>query len=521
MNRDLVSSIWYLWAHLLAAFKEASPLANAVTLLAPAISITLGVRTYIHRRIKDKDGVIADLRDDLADRQKKLDNIRDENEILERRSEQAEGRLAQVALAKAESEWHENNDLPSNRAITEWVQNEGRPISQMLYLRARWYLGHAAREVHSMGLVGAQAYAIAALALQPENNGAAELLGEVEGLLENADSPQPSIVDALTQFDKQADEIFEVDLPEAANAAEQEAILRTNAGNYHTALPAAEQAFLWRTQALGSKATPALRARWLVALILDRLGKYQEALDITQDVVDAQEDPQVLGPNHPDTLASRDLAANILDHLGKYEEALDIAQDVLKAQEDPQVLGPDPRDTLKSRYRVAEILDHLGKYEGALDIVQDVLKAQEDPQVLGPDLHDTLMSRYLVAEILDHLGRYGEALDIAQAVAKELEDLQLHGPNHPETLICRYFVAKILYHLGKYEEALDIAQDVLKVREDPRVLGPSHLTQLGAVTWSPESSIISASMRRHSISRKPWLRNWGIHRCWDQTTMTR
>jgi hypothetical protein len=65
------------------------------------------------------------------------------------------------------------------------------------------------------------------------------------------------------------------------------------------------------------------------------------------------------GPNHPQTLNSRFVVAQILDSLGRGTEALPIAQSVAEANAAHPDRGPNHPDTITSRELVQLIKDKL------------------------------------------------------------------------------------------------------------------------------------------------------------------
>src|SRR6266481_1758831 len=253
MNGDLFSSISNLVTSILHDFANASGPANLITISGPVITIGGAIWGYLRYRLKDKDSQIRQLQEDRASRDRTIDKLSISQKELEARCAQAESELPQRALDKSEAEWRENNDVHSARAITEWFKDYGQPVSQMLLRRAQWAVGHAAGDFHSMGLVAAQSYAIAAVAVNQENHGAVILFEQAEKLLDEAEQPAPPLIQALAEFDERCHEWFDPDLVKAAMVAQNEAILRLERGYYHLAMPTAEQAQIWLIQSLGEK----------------------------------------------------------------------------------------------------------------------------------------------------------------------------------------------------------------------------------------------------------------------------
>lgn len=77
-----------------------------------------------------------------------------------------------------------------------------------------------------------------------------------------------------------------------------------------------------RLRTVGHKATSTLGSRDLRANILDRLGRYDEALGEARATVQAQKDSPALGPLHWNTVDTRLLLGRILFNIGKFDESL-------------------------------------------------------------------------------------------------------------------------------------------------------------------------------------------------------
>jgi tetratricopeptide (TPR) repeat protein len=473
MYGDIFGEISHLVTSILDAFRNASPLANAITTLTPVCAVSFSMRRYLRWRDENKDTKILQLEKDVVSRNETIYTLGTTVKQLEARCAEAENQLPQMALDKSDADWRENNDLPANRTIVTWFENQGPIVSELLLRRAQWAVAHAAGDVRVKGLVAAQGFAIAAVTVNPRNRDAVFLLEEAEKFLDEVEQPVPTLTQAFSGLDD-SQEWFDTDLVKGAEALMAEAYLRHDRGFYHLALPPAEQAAVWLMQSLGRRAPTTLRVQYFKAYLLLCLGRYQEALEMARAVLKDMEQNPALGPSHPDTLNSRYLVANILGALGHYEEALEMARAVLKDREQNPALGPNHPDTLNSRYLVANILELQGRYEEALEMARAVLKDREQNPALGPSHPDTLRSRQLVADILKSQGRYEEALEMARAVLKDREQNPALGPNHPDILRSRHLVADILKLQGRYEEALEMARGVAKDMEQNQALGPNH-----------------------------------------------
>ena len=405
MFEDLWTSLVTQWTAFWRAFEAAGALANAIQIFAGAFAAVTSVHWYVRRKLKDKDGQILDLKEDLERRDRKLDDLRTQLKTSEERCAAIESRLPETAINKAEREKAEGNLNLANDTFRNWHASEGELISYMLLQRAQWSAAHAVAEVRALGLVTAEAYAIAAIVLWPENQGALDLLDDVVRLREEEGQSMPSLTAALGEFDDRAVILFDADLMEAANVAEEEASARYQRGLYHLALPVIEQALALRLRTVGRNAVQTFSTQHLKAYIVIGLGHSEEALPIARAVVAAKEASPALGPSHPETLSSRYLVAQILHSLGHSEEALPIARAVAAAKEASPALGPSHPQTLVSRSLVAQILHSLGHSEEALPIARAVAAAEEASPALGPSHPQTLVSRSLVAHIAQNISR--------------------------------------------------------------------------------------------------------------------
>jgi Domain of unknown function (DUF4062)/Tetratricopeptide repeat/NB-ARC domain len=94
-----------------------------------------------------------------------------------------------------------------------------------------------------------------------------------------------------------------------------------------------------------------------LAWALRDMGRYAEARDLDQDILDRQR--RVLGADHPDTLNSANNLAFYLRSLNDVQTARDLDQDTLDRRR--RVLGEDHPETVRSARNLAEDLRLLGE----------------------------------------------------------------------------------------------------------------------------------------------------------------
>src|SRR5260370_39973548 len=115
MFDGIFGSLATQWKAIWAAFEHASALANAIQIIGFASAAASSLRWYVHWKIKDKDGQILDLKGDLADRDRKLGELRSELKNSEKLCAILESQSPQTALIKAESERRERNYKLANQ----------------------------------------------------------------------------------------------------------------------------------------------------------------------------------------------------------------------------------------------------------------------------------------------------------------------------------------------------------------------------------------------------------------------
>jgi tetratricopeptide (TPR) repeat protein len=194
-----------------------------------------------------------------------------------------------------------------------------------------------------------------------------------------------------------------------------------------------------------------------------------------------------LGPDHPDTLTSTSSVATSQADLGRYTEAFQLRQEVLDRRR--STLGPDHPDTLRSLHSLADSHADLGEYDEAVRIDEEVLDRKK--ALFGPDDPETLVSMSDLGRSYSHLGQYlDRRVFKEQASPYHQKALRLHedvlarrraalGPEHPDTLASLTNLANAYTDLELYEEALPLRLEMLNL--DQRIFGPDHPVTLSAL----------------------------------------
>ncbi|CAE7736578.1 KLC3, partial [Symbiodinium sp. CCMP2456] len=235
-------------------------------------------------------------------------------------------------------------------------------------------------------------------------------------------------------------------------------------GRFEEALQMGQEVLAARTEVFGARHPDTLAAQGNVAFTVRILGRFEEALQMEREVLASR--TEVLGARHPDTLAAQGKLATTLESLGRFEEALQMEREVLAAR--TEVLGARHPRTLLTQGNVANNLRSLGRFEEALQMEQEVLASRTE--VLGARHFETLRTQGNLATTLRSLGRFEEALQMEREVLAARTEVL--GARHPDTLDAQGNLATTLKSLGRLEEALQMGREVLAARTE--VLGARH-----------------------------------------------
>ena len=199
-----------------------------------------------------------------------------------------------------------------------------------------------------------------------------------------------------------------------------------------------------RAEILGERHRDVLHCRHLRASVLDRLGRYNEALSEIDRL--APITAEVFGEHHPNVCATCYLRAAVLIRLGRSEEALREIDQFASAH--AKILGDRHPDVLQSHSLRASALRYLGVYEEALREIDQFAPAviyltEQEPYFVGLLRLSRPILLYMVAARLKYI------IAFAPIQAETL------GERHPYVLVSRQSRAYVLNDLGHYNEALE------------------------------------------------------------------
>ncbi|WP_053749994.1 FxSxx-COOH system tetratricopeptide repeat protein [Streptomyces sp. MMG1533] len=207
-----------------------------------------------------------------------------------------------------------------------------------------------------------------------------------------------------------------------------------------------------------------LRAAHLVAVALNGMERYEEALPLIEDLLERRR--RVLGEEHPDTMSSTHDRGIALGGLGRYAEAHTTLRDVAARRE--SALGEDHVDALRSVSNYGYTLMQLGRLDEGHQVLTDVLARHR--RALNEDHPTALAAWSYLGSSLSSLGRHVEALHVHTEVLTRRR--QLLGDRHKDTLNSAANVSQTLTDTGQYAKAEELLRSTrTRIRES---LGTEH-----------------------------------------------
>jgi tetratricopeptide (TPR) repeat protein len=259
-------------------------------------------------------------------------------------------------------------------------------------------------------------------------------------------------------------------------------------GLYQDALEKYQQLYA-KQRSLNSGIRGEFIAQIDVARMLNKLGRYTEAMKHFKEAEEAQSTDDALGPTHPNTLAAAFGVASVYENQGRYKDALQLFQKVL--EEEQKSLTMDHPSVLQTACSVASVYRKLGRYEDASKMYGIALQGLEKALPVDTDNIDhptTLIAVLGTATLLQSRGMYEDALKLYERGVAGRE--RRFGPDHPMTLSASVEKASVLRDMKRYKEALERCQSAvvgLEIRitrtglENRKALGENHPTTRAAV----------------------------------------
>jgi len=232
----------------------------------------------------------------------------------------------------------------------------------------------------------------------------------------------------------------------------------------NSALQAAQATLDWSNRHRGPGSPMAIRAKSDVAHQLERVGRYDEAIELRAEVV-TQLRLQV-GVEHPSTLAAEGLQAFDLDRLGRHTEAQPLFEHVLAGRTDD--LGADDPLTLLAMEWLGCNLRRRGDLNESRRLLQEAVDRHEG---LGAgETEECLKTRSHLATTQFEMGQFTEACEQRRHIVSVRT--RTLGPDDPSTLSSLENLAGALQWIDEFDEAQLMYESLLDRRS--RSLGVAH-----------------------------------------------
>lgn len=205
-----------------------------------------------------------------------------------------------------------------------------------------------------------------------------------------------------------------------------------------------------------------LRAMENMAHANNKLGKYDEAIEIYKDVLDKK--TRELGESHPDTLSTlTDFGVILLDQW-KLVESIEIFQKICT---DSSKHEEDSETTLIAMKNMGVAFSRIGDYVQAEKIYNDVLSKRK--KTLGENHPDYLVALNDIGELFSLQERFADALLIFEEIYKNQPVL---GEESKIIVVGMNNIAYVHSQLGNNDKALELYKQAHSYRV--RTIGENH-----------------------------------------------
>jgi eukaryotic-like serine/threonine-protein kinase len=229
-------------------------------------------------------------------------------------------------------------------------------------------------------------------------------------------------------------------------------------------LQAARATLEWSLRHRGPDSPMTQDAKGDLAHRLERLGRFDDALELRSDVVIHLRSS--LGRDDPSTLAAEALQGFDLDRLGRHAEALPLFEHIVASR--IGALGPDDMRTFEAMEWLGCTLRHLGDLDGSRRYLQEAVVGYTRRG--AGETEDCMKALSHLATTLAQL----ELVHEACALRRRILDVRNRtwGPDDPRTLASFENLATTLLWLRELDEAKVIGRNLLENRV--RLLGEDH-----------------------------------------------
>lgn len=211
------------------------------------------------------------------------------------------------------------------------------------------------------------------------------------------------------------------------------------------ALQLARTTLSWSLRHSGPDSAMTLNAKREVAELLERLGRFDEALQLRIDVATCLQ--LQLGGDDPSTLTAEGFLGFSFDRLGRHAEAVSQFERVLAGR--TNILGRDDKSTLLAMEWLGCAHRSLGNLEESRGLLQEAVDRYQSEG--AGETEDCMKATSHLATTLFQLEEVPEACELRRHIF-EVRNRTL-GPDDPTTLDSRQSLARILQWVGELGES--------------------------------------------------------------------
>jgi CHAT domain-containing protein/tetratricopeptide (TPR) repeat protein len=266
------------------------------------------------------------------------------------------------------------------------------------------------------------------------------------------------------------------------------------AGDEPRAMRLLEGALADFMSAFGAEGQETLRAQRLLALLYQRMERWNEAVALGSSVYLRM--AASLGPSHADTLQALNNLAIAEMNAGRPDAAIARLREGLARWQEAH--GPDHFNTRRARAALAFQLMRASRPQEALAIFQEGPDAAPLPPRGSGSVHPLrLKARAGMAQARFELGERERALaELRDILARKREQF---GDAHPETMETLRALADFCDRSGRREEAIDLMEELVRRTEGSLTNGPLREYQRALVSARTGDDFQRASYSRLAV----------------------
>ena len=185
-----------------------------------------------------------------------------------------------------------------------------------------------------------------------------------------------------------------------------------------------------------------------LALALQMNGDYDRAFKLESEA--SKELVKLLGEEHEKAIQCLAGKANILNRLGRFDEAIELGQKSVSLHQ--KVHGQSDRRTLAAQHNLGVTFMSADQYKEAQRVFESVFERRKE--AFGAEALDTLVTRSALA---NSRLRQGDAVGTIEDLETTQQKLEKgYGEDHPSVLINLLHLAKAKRMTGKVDESVEL-----------------------------------------------------------------